>query len=128
MTLNLWKAARFANSFRVIPGTAFTDDEATPIGIYPNPYYGSAMWDGQQERERKIYFFNLPEICEITIYTIAGDVVDKFNHDAKSYNGSDIQWFKTFADGTQILAGGEHAWDMISNNDQAVATGLICSL
>jgi len=118
------ESSLIGNSFRIIPGTRFTDDESTPIGIYPNPYYGNAMWDGQQERERKIYFFNLPELCEISIYTIAGDIVDKFNHDAKTYNGSDIQWFNTFADGTQKLSGGEHAWDLISRNDQAIATGL----
>jgi len=118
------ESSLLANSFRIIPGAPSNEDENTPIGIYPNPYYGSAMWDGQQERERKIYLFNLPELSEITIYTIAGDIVDKFNHDAKSYNGSEIQWFKTFADGTQILSGGEHAWDLISKNDQAIATGL----
>ncbi|MCX7878053.1 MAG: hypothetical protein N2510_05345, partial [Ignavibacteria bacterium] len=118
------ESSLIANSFRIIPGTPPNEDETTPIGVYPNPYYGNAAWDGRQERERKIYFFNLPELCEITIYTVAGDVVDKFTHDARSYNGGDIQWFKTFADGTQILAGGEHAWDLISRSDQAIATGL----
>ncbi len=118
------ESSLLANSHRIIPGTGSVDDESTPIGVYPNPYYGHAAWDGQQERERKIYFFNLPEQCEVTVYTIAGDVVDKFTHDSKSYNGGDIQWFKTFADGTQILAGGEHAWDLITRDDQAIATGL----
>lgn len=118
------ESSLLANSYRIIPGTGSVDDESTPIGVYPNPYYGNAAWDGQQERERKIYFFNLPEQCEVTIYTVAGDVVDKFTHDSRSYNGGDIQWFKTFADGTQILAGGEHAWDLITNSDQAIATGL----
>jgi hypothetical protein len=118
------ESSLLANSFRIIPGVQSNEDETTPIGVYPNPYYGSAMWDGKQERERKIYLFNLPGFSEITIYTVAGDIVDKFNHDANSYNGSDIQWFKTFADGTQILSGGEHAWDLISKNDQAIATGL----
>jgi hypothetical protein len=118
------ESSLLANSFRIIPGTPSNEDETTPIGVYPNPYYGSAMWDGQQERERKLYFFNLPAQSEITIYTVAGDIVDKFTHDAGSYNGGDIQWFKTFADGTQIIAGGEHAWDLISKSDQAIATGL----
>lgn len=118
------ESSLIGNSFRIIPGTKFNDDESTPIGVYPNPYYGSAIWDGHQERERKIYFFNLPEQCEISVYTVAGDVVDKFTHYAKTYTGSDIQWFNTFADGTQILSGGEHAWDLISKNDQAIATGL----
>jgi hypothetical protein len=118
------ESSLLANAVRIIPGTSSNEDEATPIGVYPNPYYGSALWDGKQERQRKIYFFNLPAHCEITVYTIAGDVVDRFTHDAESYNGSDIEWFKTYSDGTQKMSGGEHAWDLITRNDQAIATGL----
>jgi hypothetical protein len=118
------ESSLLANSFRIVPGTASNEDEFTPIGVYPNPYYGNAAWDGQQERERKIYFYNLPSDAEITIYTVAGDVVDKFTHNSAANTGNDIQWFKTFADGTQILAGGEHAWDLITRDDQAIATGL----
>jgi hypothetical protein len=118
------ESSLLANAVRVVPGTSVNDDETTAIGVYPNPYYGNAMWDGKQERQRKLYFFNLPSLCEITVYTIAGDVVDKFTHDAKSYNGSDIEWFKTYGDGTQKMSGGEHAWDLITQNDQAIATGL----
>ncbi len=43
---------------------------------------------------------------------------------AATYNASDLNWFQRFSDGTQQLAGGEHAWDLISQNDQALATGL----
>ncbi len=118
------ESSQLANAVRLIPGSNTYEDESTPIGVYPNPYYGNALWDGQQERQRKIYFFNLPSSCEITIYTIAGDIVDKFTHDAVSYNGSDIEWFKTYGDGTQRMSGGEHAWDLITRNDQAIATGL----
>lgn len=118
------ESSLLANSFRIVPGSPSNEDESTPIGVYPNPYYGNAAWDGQQERERKIYFYNLPEQAEITIYTVAGDVVEKFTHDSRGYTGSDIQWFKTFADGTQIMSGGEHAWDLITKDDQAIATGL----
>jgi hypothetical protein len=118
------ESSLLANAVRIIPGSSSFEDETTPIGVYPNPYYGSALWDGKQERQRKIYFFNLPAHCEITVYTIAGDIVDKFTHDAKTYNGSDIEWFKTYGDGTQRMSGGEHAWDLITRNDQAIATGL----
>jgi hypothetical protein len=118
------ESSLIANAVRIIPGSSTYEDESTPIGVYPNPYYGSALWDGQQERQRKIYFYNLPALCEITIYTVAGDIVDKFTHEAASYNGSDIEWFKTYSDGTQKMSGGEHAWDLITRNDQAIATGL----
>jgi hypothetical protein len=111
---------------RVIPGTAPVPVGTKSIGVYPNPYYGGAVWDGSGERNRKIYFYNLPGRCEIRIYTLAGDIVADIQHDAASYDGSDIGWFRQFS-GTQIaprFSGGEHAWDLITKYDQAIASGL----
>ena len=109
---------------RVVPGTPATQSADSHVGVYPNPYYTRAIWDGATERTRKLYFYNLPAHAEVRIYTLVGDLIGQFEHDAASYNGSDIRWFQTFSDGTQILAGGEHAWDLITQKDQAVATGL----
>lgn len=108
----------------VIPGTTANEDKEVKIGVYPNPYYGTAVWDGKSERLRKIYFYNLPKECELYIYTLAGDIVKKIKHDGNS-NGSDLRWFQSYAkEGKQVMAGGEHAWDLITENDQAVATGM----
>jgi len=111
---------------RVIPGTPPTPAGTKGIGVYPNPYYVNAVWDGLGERNRKIYFYNLPQRCEIRIYTLAGDVVADIQHDAATYNGTDIQWFSTFGGSqtTPQFSGGEHAWDLITSHDQAIATGL----
>ncbi len=109
---------------RIIPGTTPQEGNDVEVGVYPNPYYGNAIWDGSSERLRKIYFFNLPAECEITIYTLAGDIVKRIDHDQQS-NSSDIQWFQNYAsDDKQKFAGGEHAWDLITDSDQAIATGL----
>ena len=111
---------------RVIPGTAPVPAGTGTIGVYPNPYYARAVWDGSGERNRKIYFYNLPERCEIRIYTLAGDIVADIQHDGATYDGSDIAWFRQFS-GTGIapkFSGGEHAWDLITKYDQAVASGL----
>lgn len=109
---------------RIIPGTPATEDPSAEVGVYPNPYYANAVWDGSSERLRKIYFYNLPSECEITIYTLSGDVVKRMEHDEQS-NGSDLRWFENYAsDGKQKMSGGEHAWDLITDNDQAIATGL----
>ena len=45
---------------------------------------------------------------------------------AATYDGSEINWFSQFGDpGTKPqFAGGEHAWDLITTHDQAIATGL----
>jgi hypothetical protein len=111
---------------RVVPGTLPTSEQNAEIGVYPNPYYAGAAWDGATERTRKIYFYNLPALADVKIYTMTGDLVSEFLHDATSYNGSGIKWFDNFAgvQATPQFAGGEHAWDLISKYDQAIATGL----
>ena len=122
--LNILESSPLANFERVLPGTPPEEDSDVQIGVYPNPYYGNAIWDGSSERLRKIYFFNLPGDCEITIYTLAGDVVKRIQHTSQS-NNSEIRWFETYAsDDKQKLAGGEHAWDLLTDNEQAIATGL----
>ncbi|MCF8413868.1 MAG: hypothetical protein K9G44_10670 [Melioribacteraceae bacterium] len=118
------ESSRLTASARVLPGTPATSDAGIEVGVYPNPYYGSAYWDGSSERLRKIYFYNLPAECELRIYTLSGDVVKTIYHNQES-NGSDLRWFETFSrEGNQQMSGGEHAWDLISDNDQAIATGL----
>jgi hypothetical protein len=47
-------------------------------------------------------------------------------HDAATYDGTGIKWFNDFS-GIGVpaqFAGGEHAWDLITKYDQALATGL----
>ncbi len=111
---------------RLVPGTLPTSASSDEIGVYPNPYYANAYWDGSRERQRKIYFFNLPSRSTITIYTLSGDVVARLDHDAATYDGSEIDWFNQFGDRSTKaqFAGGEHAWDLITKYDQAIATGL----
>jgi hypothetical protein len=114
------------NIVRVLPGTPAISDKEQPVkvGVYPNPYRAHAAWDGTLERDRKIYFYNLPAHCEVRIFTLAGDLVDSFTHSSAHYNGTDIQWFQKFARGATVFAGGEHAWDLVTKDDQAIATGL----
>jgi hypothetical protein len=111
---------------RAIPGTLPTSNRSAAIGVYPNPYYVSAVWDGSGERNRKLYFTNLPQRCRITIFTLAGDIVAELDHDAATASGSGIGWFQQFGNvGADLqFSGGEHAWDLITKFDQATATGL----
>ncbi len=112
---------------RVVAGTVPTSDATTEIGVYPNPYYIRAYWEGTGgERNRKLIFYNLPARCEIRIYTLAGDIVATIQHDAATYDGSDIEWFRKFETIREKIqfSGGEHAWDLITRYDQTIATGL----
>ncbi|MBL7052618.1 MAG: hypothetical protein ISS00_02600 [Candidatus Marinimicrobia bacterium] len=115
----------FQTLVKVFPGT--TPDQAaqtTELGIFPNPYRAGSIWDGTLERERKIYFYNLPNHATVRIFTLSGELVDEFYHDGNEYSGMDIKWFSSFAAGDLQFSGGVHAWDLVSIDDQALATGM----
>jgi hypothetical protein len=124
-TINLesLESSKIQNLTRVVPGTLPLATSTQKVSVYPNPYYANAYWDGRTERDRKLYFNNLPANCIVRVYTLSGDLVDEFEHHS-NYSGNDINWFHKYSDGSQIMTGGEHAWDLISKNDQAIATGL----
>jgi len=115
------ESSRTAGAVRVFPGT--TPTHRGPVGVYPNPYRAGAAWDGGTSRTRKLYFYNLPPRCEIRIYTLAGEIVKTLYHDAATYTG-DIRWFNDFSGPGRRLSGGEHAWDLLSENGLDLASGL----
>ena len=121
------ESASLANLTHVFAGkpvnNKFTNGE--PFA-YPNPYYAQAAWEGIStfEEDRKLLFANLPKNAEVRIYTVAGDLVDAFEHHS-DYNGSDSRWFETYSNPDKtVFSGGEHAWDLLSKNSQAIARGL----
>lgn len=118
------ESSRLSNITRTFPGAAPAEGGRPPVTVYPNPYVVHAMWDGRLERERKLYFRNLPARCKVKIFTVAGDLVASFDHDAATYNGAGIRWFEQYSRSDAVFSGGEHGWDLISSSDQAIATGL----
>ncbi|MCD4847964.1 MAG: hypothetical protein K8R76_07220 [Candidatus Aegiribacteria sp.] len=74
------------------------------VQVVPNPYRGSAAWE--QTYFDKIAFTHLPAMCNIHIYTLAGDHVITLEH--RSWSGDE---------GTEF-------WDLLSRNDQEVTSGL----
>lgn len=122
LNLETLETSILANTKRAFPGAT---PGAGPVGVFPNPYSVNGAWDGTGSRNRKLYFTNLPEECEIRIYTLAGDILTQFSHNAASYNGADIQWFKAYSDPNDaVFSGGIHAWDVLSESKQEVTTGL----
>jgi len=105
-----------------IPGPA--PDQADGVHVFPNPYRGEAVWDGTRDREKYVWFVNLPRRAAIRVFTLAGDLVKTIDFDAASYTGADVQGLKTANERLLAMPGGICAWDLISDKDQAVATGL----
>ena len=121
------ESAVLANLKRVFAGKPANDgfQNGDPY-VYPNPYYSRADWEGASnfEEDRKVIFANLPKQSEVRIYTLAGDLVDVFEHN-EEYNGSDTRWHSTYSDSENaVFPGGEHAWDLLSQDNQIIARGL----
>jgi hypothetical protein len=112
-----------SNQVMVIPGTTPASNSAE-VSVFPNPYRGSAIWDGPRDREKYVWFINLPVRAKIRIYTLAGDLVKTIDFDGRNYDAGDIQGLNTGVERTVAIPGGICAWDLITDEDQAVATGL----
>jgi hypothetical protein len=121
--LESFESSRTANAIRIFPGTPPDADGTRKVGVYPNPYRASAAWDGATNRTRKLNFYNLPARAQIRIYTLAGEIVTVLDHDANDYRG-DTRWFDSFSAPNRQLPGGEHSWDLLSDNNLNLAGGL----
>ena len=80
------------------------------VSVVPNPYVAAAIWEQKPylqsgRGERKIYFINLPMTCTIRIYTMAGELVRKLEHDNSVFNGAE-------------------AWDLLNLDNLEVAYGI----
>lgn len=124
------ESSRRANEVHVIPGTQANENfessnSDNQVGVYPNPYRVNAAWDGQSEFNRKLNFYNLPQQAEIRVYTLAGEIVAQLDHNGASASGtSSTRWHRDFSSENRIVAGGEHSWDLLSDANQALSTGL----
>lgn len=120
------------NRRMVIPGSgAATQGNGRPrVKVFPNPYRGDAVWDGALSRDRYLWFVNLPERCTIRISTLSGDLVDTIEFDGNAYDAREIRGIFDPTDPLDpdrdipVLSGGMAAWDLISRNDQGIASGL----
>ncbi len=122
------ESASLANLRHIFAGKPENEDfkTAEPF-VYPNPYYAKASWEGIStfEEDRKLIFANLPKHAEVSVYTVAGDLVDAFEHNAETYNGGDTKWFSTYSNPDKAtFSGGEHAWDLLSADTQVISRGL----
>lgn len=88
----------------VVPSWSVDSNWTENVAVVPNPYRGSASWEATYFN--KIAFINLPAMCNVHIYTLAGDHVITLEH--RDYGG-------------QI---GTAYWDLVSRNEQDVVSGL----
>ncbi|MEM9935486.1 MAG: hypothetical protein AAF824_17810 [Bacteroidota bacterium] len=121
------ESAPLANLKRVFAGTPANNNFSSgdPF-VYPNPYYARSNWEGRStfEEDRRLMFANLPERAEVRIYSVSGDLIDVFEHN-ETYRGEDTRWFSTYSNSEEaVFSGGEHAWDLLSRDNQILSRGL----
>jgi hypothetical protein len=117
------------NKTLAIPAPAAGEQARGKVYVFPNPYRVEARWDrGRQVRDHYLWFTNLPARSMVRIYTLSGDLVFETEFSGSRYR----------ADGTRgvydpsreldvdapTLSGTTFAWDMITRQGQAAATGL----
>ena len=106
--------------------------DSVRVSVYPNPYkigfedasgrltsYFEQGFEGTEgqgalnEQDRRIHFINVPDTCEINIYSLDGDLVRTLTH----------RWPPRPSD---VLSGysSKVSWDLISRNTQAVTSGI----
>jgi hypothetical protein len=109
------------NGMSVIP-TKLAGDKN--VYVVPNPYRGNINYEAMgwenidgadtwEEQDRKIVFLNVPLRSVLKIYTLAGDLVKTIAHNGNTRVTERYQY-------------GEYgiAWDLINDNNQAVASGI----
>ena len=103
--------------------------ERSGVVVFPNPYKVEAQWDaGTLARDHYLWFANLPRRCRLTIFTLAGDRVFETDFDGDNYHGENARGFYDPRVDLDVappdLSGGAFAWNLISREGQAIATGL----
>jgi hypothetical protein len=120
------ESGRDGNMKIFFPGPS-ASTEMDNIYVVPNPYVGQSDFDGRRsndekgDRSRRIWFVNIPERCTIKIFTLAGDLVDKIEHDG-AYSEDIISVSKAAASG--IAPSGMATWDLLSKHNQIIAPGV----
>ena len=106
----LWSGRVWSTSRLDVAAERATSDNLDDIRIVPNPYVISERKlvndYGQPNADpRMIMFFNLPAACTIKIFTESGDLVKTIDHSPLSKSGL-------------------YEWDMLTDNQQAISSGL----
>ncbi len=117
------------NKTLAIPAPAPGEKERGKVFVFPNPYRVEARWDrGRQVRDHYLWFTNLPERCTLRIYTLSGDLVYETPFVGSQYHAEGARGVYDPRSELDVspptLSGTTFAWNMITREGQAAATGL----
>jgi hypothetical protein len=116
------------NKMLVVPGPAAGERPESGITVFPNPYRVEARWDRRAlVRDHYLWFANLPERGTLKIFTLSGDLVFETDFD-ENYKGQGTRGLydpnRELDVPAPTLSGRMFAWNLITKEGQAAATGL----
>ena len=116
------------NKFQAVPSPR-VGESARGVTVFPNPYRVEAAWDrGTLVRDHYLWFANLPHRARLQVFTLAGDRVFETTFDGGQYHGEGARGLynpkQDLDTPPPTLSGASYAWDMISSEGQAIASGL----
>ncbi len=101
------------------------------IKVVPNPYYGRVHEYQQSLFDKKVKFINLPDVCTIRIFNIAGDLLRTIRHNASSHNNrvdaDPLNRTKDISD-IDALSTSTEEWDLRNSKSAFVASGMYVAL
>jgi hypothetical protein len=99
------------NTFTITStGFSFGARKLDNVKVVPNPYIVRNPWEVSSDYG-ELRFTNLPDECEIRIYTLAGNLIKTLEHTVEATAASAIQ-------------GGTEKWDILTDNNQRPASGI----
>ncbi len=105
-------------------------DQLDMIRVVPNPYIAAETWEPRNpfssgRGPRELHFINLPAKCTIRIFNVAGELVDKIEHDSFASNNAEIDGLERLTDGFDSGANnGMAVWDMLSSDNLEISYGV----
>lgn len=116
------------NKILAVPAAAPGEREGG-VTVFPNPYKVEARWDAKTlARDHFLWFANLPKRCHLAIFSLAGDLVYETDFDGDVYAGQGARGLydprRELDVPPPVLSGASFAWNLISREGQAVASGL----
>ncbi len=85
----------------VVEDVATAEDALDMIGVVPNPYYAYSEYESNQF-DNRIKIINLPNDCEVSIYSINGNLIRRFE---KSDPITSVEWDLKNSAGIPIAGG-----------------------
>lgn len=102
---NLPKYSFNTNSLATETSEAMGKTALDMVRAVPNPYYAYSPYENSQ-LDNRVRITNLPQRCKISIYTLDGKLIRKFNKDQTASNHQTfLDWDLTNAEGTPIGSG-----------------------